>query len=342
MRTDPGRLQPWLEFEPRPAVIEPIFQWLRSRANPGAHHVPSRVEASTTDIASPASPGSGAGLRVREIVRGDFDAIVRLLTRGFPIRSRDYWLRALERLERRPHPQGYPVFGYCLDAAGVPVGVLLLLFAEVASEGEIITRCNVSSWYVEPAYRAFGSLLVKVATKDRAVTYFNITPAPHTWLTVEAQGFSVYCKGQIYAALALSWPLRKTRVDVFSSDRPEGLTTFEVDLLRQHAAFGCLSIVVSVGAMRYPFVFQKHRVKGIVPVYRLIYCRDIDDLGRLAGNIGWFLARQGGLLVRLDANAPVAELVGWYSEKRGRKYAKGPRPPRLGDLAFTEAALFDS
>jgi hypothetical protein len=47
-------------------------------------------------------------------------------------------------------------------------------------------------------------------------------------------------------------------------------------------------------------------------------------------------------LVRFDANRPVPGIVGWYSEKRGRKYAKGPKPPLLGDLAFTEAALFDS
>jgi len=80
----------------------------------------------------------------------------------------------------------------------------------------------------------------------------------------------------------------------------------------------------------------------VLPVYRLLYCRDIADLQHFAGNLGRFLARRGGLLVRFDANAPVPGVIGWYSEKRGRKYAKGPRPPRLGDLAFTEAALFDS
>ena len=89
-------------------------------------------------------------------------------------------------------------------------------------------------------------------------------------------------------------------------------------------------------------MFQKHRVKGTLPIHRLLYCREIGDLTRFAGNLGRFLARRGGLLVRFDANAPVPGLIGWYSEKRGRKYAKGPRSPRLGDLAFTEAALFDS
>jgi len=288
------------------------------------------------------APAPAAKLKVREIREADLGAIAALLNRGFAFRSVDYWLRGLRRHAGRPRPAGYPTFGYCLDHDGAPVGVILLLFAEVRAGTESIVRCNVSSWYVEPSFRAFAPLMVKVATKDPRVTYFNITPAPHTWSTVEAQGFSVYCRGQIYGALALSPPAGHAKVELFSEKAAQGLDDYEADLLRQHASFGCLSLVVRDGAKTSPFVFQKHRVNNIVPVYRLLYCRDIDDLRCFAGNIGRFLARRGGLLVRFDANAPVPGVVGWYSEKRGRKYAKGPTPPRLGDLAFTEAALFDS
>jgi hypothetical protein len=288
------------------------------------------------------APAPAAKLSVREIREADLPAIAALLKRGFAFRSIDYWLRGLARHANRPRPAGYPTFGYCIDHQGVLVGVILLLFSEVRAGAETIIRCNLSSWYVEPSFRAFAPLMVRVATRDKRVTYFNITPAPHTWSTVEAQGFSVYCKGQVYGALALSRPVRDAKVELFSEGATEGLNDYEADLLRQHAAFGCLSVVVREGATVHPFVFQKHRVKNIIPVYRLIYCREISDLKRFAANAGRFLARRGGLLVRFDANSPVPGIVGWYSEKRGRKYAKGPRPPLLGDLAFTEAALFDS
>jgi hypothetical protein len=288
------------------------------------------------------APAPAARLRVREIGEADLGAIAALLHRGFAFRSIVYWLRGLERHANRPRPPAYPTFGYCLDHGGAPVGVILLLFSEAHAGAETIIRCNVSSWYVEPSFRAFAPLMVRAATKDKRVTYFNITPAPHTWSTVEAQGFSIYCKGQVYGALALSRPARQAKVEQFSEEVVEGLDDYETDLLRQHVAFGCLSLVVRDGAKAHPFVFQKHRVKDIFPVYRLIYCREIDDIRRFAGNVGRFLARRGGLLVRFDANAAVPGIVGWYSEKRGRKYAKGPRPPLLGDLAFTEAALFDS
>jgi len=302
----------------------------------------SRHEAGESVDAGTA-PRRGASVRVREIVDADLEAVVALLTRGFSFRDHHYWRRGLQRQAMRPRPDGRPGFGYCLDCDGTPVGVLLLLFAEVLAGAERVIRANVSSWYVEPEFRAFGSLLVRAATRDKTVTYFNITPAPHTWLQVEAQGFSVYCKGQIYAALALSKPVRHATVRPVAEDTPAGLTAFELDLLQQHAAFGCLSVVLRDGDSAYPFVFQKHYVKRLVPVCRLLYCRDMGDLERFAGNIGRFLARHGGaLLVRLDANGSSSRLTGWYSDQRGRKYAKGPHPPRLGDLAFTEAALFDS
>ena len=286
-------------------------------------------------------PAPAAKLKVREIRESDLNAVARLLSQGFGFRSIDYWLRGLECNAKRPRPANYPAFGYCLDHGGGPVGVILLLFSEVRSGAEMVIRCNVSSWYVEPAFRAFAPLMVKVAIKEKNVTYFNITPAPHTWSTVEAQGFSVYCKGQGYCALMLTPPVRGASAQLFSATETAGLDDYEADLLRQHDGFGCLSLVVRDGTDAYPFVFQKHHVKGVVPVFRLLYCRRTADLQRFAGNLGRFLARRGGLLVRFDANAPVSGIVGWYTEKRGRKYVKGPHPPQLGDLAFTEAALFD-
>jgi len=44
--------------------------------------------------------------------------------------------------------------------------------------------------------------------------------------------------------------------------------------------------------------------------------------------------------VLIDANSAVAGLAGLYTEKRGRKYFKGPHPPRLADLTDTELVLY--
>jgi len=43
--------------------------------------------------------------------------------------------------------------------------VLLLIASEAVDD---VRRCNVSSWYVEPEYRVYGTLLVRRALRGRA------------------------------------------------------------------------------------------------------------------------------------------------------------------------------
>jgi hypothetical protein len=281
-----------------------------------------------------------AGVRCRRIVDADLPAVAQLLSRGFRFRSKRYWLRGLKRQADRPRPEGSPPYGYLLDDAGKPVGVVLLFFLSMPSEAGPFLRCNLSSWYVEPDFRSFGSLLISSAIKDKSVTYFNVSPAPHTWPIVEAQGFSMYCRGEMYSFPVLSRPVENVTIEVVTetscaADVPE------CDLLQQHAKFGCVSLVLRRGGESYPFVFQRYRVKRMLPSYRLLYCRDMADFVRFAGSLGRFLLKRGMPLVIVDANAPIPGLVGLYTERRGRKYARGPHIPKLGDLAFSEGVFFD-
>lgn len=282
-----------------------------------------------------------AGIRLRQIAEADVPAIARLLSDGFPARSTTSWLRGLRRMADRPGLDGRPTYGYMLESGGEPVGAILLFFSNAPSVDGVIVRCNVSSWYVRPEFRVFASLLITSTTKDPSVTYFNISAVPNTWSTVEAQGFSVYCKGQMYAFAFLRRPIEGVRIDVFDNTKANSEVP-DRDILGQHSAVGCLSLVVRDKAHSYPFVFQRHHLKQVVPIYRLTYCRDVNEFVRFAGNLGRFLLSRGSVWVQLDANDFVSGLVGWYTEKRGRKYSKGPHAPRLGDLSFTETAFFDS
>ena len=42
-------------------------------------------------------------------------------------------------------PEGYPRYGYLLEVAGNPVGVILLMFSEKIYRGQAAVSCNVSS-----------------------------------------------------------------------------------------------------------------------------------------------------------------------------------------------------
>jgi hypothetical protein len=92
-------------------------------------------------------------IRCREIRTADPDAIADLLMCGFATRSRDHRVCGLQRQSVHDVPEGFPRFGFMLDHEGKPVGVLLLIYTAPSVAGSASFRCNLSSWYAEPAFR---------------------------------------------------------------------------------------------------------------------------------------------------------------------------------------------
>jgi hypothetical protein len=286
------------------------------------------------------------GIRCREITETDIDAVAELLTRGFFGRSRDYWTQGLRRQATREVPGGYPRFGYMLDHDGAPVGVILLLYTSRTVDGETTIYCNLSSWYVDEAFRYFAPMLTKIAQKNKEVTYVNISPASWTCPIIEAQGFNSYCSGLFFSLPALSRVKPGMTVETVGPDARaiEGLSAADVELLTRHARYGCLSLVCrTANGDALPFILQPMRIRrGWIapPAMQLIYCRDVADYVQCAGIIGRLLMRYGKISVILDSNGPVPGLIGLYTQARGRKYFKGPHRPRLADLTDTELVLY--
>jgi hypothetical protein len=284
--------------------------------------------------------------RCREITETDIDAVADLLTRGFVGRSREYWMQGLRRQATCEVPNGYPRFGYMLDHAGMAVGVLLLLYTSRIIDCEALIHCNLSSWYVDPEYRNYATMLTSIAQRHKNVTYFNISPARWTWPIIEAQGFRSYCSGLFFSIPALSRTTAGTTVETISPDTPAiaGVSESEVELLTRHARYGCLSLVCrSATGEAFPFILMPMRIRrGWIspPAMQLIYCRNVADYVQCAGAIGRALIRHGKISVLLDANGPVPGLVGIYTSARGRKYFKGPHRPRLANLTDTELVLY--
>ncbi len=255
-------------------------------------------------------------------------------------------MQGLRRQAAREVPKGYPRFGYILDADGEAVGVLLLLYTSRTSDGELTIRCNLSSWFVDPAFRNFAPLLTRIAQRHPEVTYLNISPATWTWPIIETQGFSSYCSGLFFSVPALSRVKPGTTIEIIFPDTREvaGLADTELELLTRHAGYGCLGLVCRTASGEpFPFILQPLRIRrGWIapPAMQLIYCRDIADYVQCAGAIGRTLLQRGKFSVILDSNGPVPGLAGFFSRARGRKYFKGPHRPRLSDLTDTELVLY--
>jgi hypothetical protein len=281
-------------------------------------------------------------VRARRIEDDDVPAVVDLLARGFPRRPRKFWSGMLAALTDRAVPEGYPRYGYLLESDGAAVGALLLIFSCMCSREGSMLRCNVSSWYVEPRFRSYGSMLVAKALSHKDATYLNVTPAPHTLPILTAQGYSQYCGGTFVALPVLQRGSGRAQIKVVTAGAPapESGDAFEHQLLLDHARYGCVSLWCEADDRAHPFVLRPRLIRGVVPCAQLVYCRDVEDFIRFAGPIGRFLARRGRFVVLVDANGDTPGLIGRYFDGKIPKFFRGPHLPRLGDLAYTETALF--
>jgi hypothetical protein len=230
-----------------------------------------------------------------------------------------------------------------LDAEGTPVGVLLLIFTGQDTQGDPTPMFNVSSWYVQPAFRSHASLLVAVALKRKDAIYLNASPVPHSLPTLKAVGYQPLTVGQMLFAPVLSGGGRGSKVLPVEAMGPRApfADVPELDLLRAHAEQGCLSLVCREDGIDTPIVLLPRRLRrSPLKVAQLIYCRQTGDFVRHAGAIGRYLLGRGYLLALCDANSPIPGLVGRYFAGKAPKFFKGPRAPRINDLSFTEAVIF--
>ena len=287
-------------------------------------------------------PSSVVRVRCRRIIESDLVSVAELLARGFPARSLRFWLRVLARIGERSPPGNLAKYGYLLESDGVPSGVILLIYSVIRTVAGFTTRCNLSSWYVEPRLRCYANAIVWQALKPKDITYLNVTAAPHTRRTIEAQGFTAYSKGVFIAAPILNPRSTGGHGKIVAPDAvPQAaFEPFERELLLDHASYGCVSLWYETAERAYPFVFRPRVVKGCIPCAQLIYCRGLDDFIQFAKPLGQFLALRGRPLVIINSNGPLPGVVGKFLSGRMPKYFKGPHWPRLGDLAYTEAALF--
>jgi len=281
------------------------------------------------------------GLRCRQIDEADIEAVASFLARGFPAHDRGFWRDAFARLTKHEPPPGFPKYGYVLEQDRVVVGAILLICSTLPADGAVTTRCNLSSWYVEPRFRPYAPMLVSQALRDKNVTYINISPAPHTRPIIEAQGFARYCDGIFFAVPLLNGLFDGAEVKILEAHRRPGVAfdPLEQELLLQHRAYGCISFWCATSDRAYGFVFRPSWAKFFIPSAHLIYCADSADFVRFAGPIGRYLARRGRPVVAIDANGPVAGLIGTFRQGNMPKDFKGPKRPRLGDIAYTEYAM---
>ena len=278
----------------------------------------------------------------REITEADIVFLTGFISEGLGY-DRGYFAIVFDQLRRRDAPSGVPKYGYVLESDGHIVGAILLIFSEIPADTGRAIRCHVTSWYVKPEFRLYAPVFYLKALKHKSVTYINISARPGTLEVIKLQGFTKYSSGQVIAPTPINavfgsgthgvevWPFRPD-ADLISVKN-------EHKLLTDHHNFGCIVLCCFVGGEIYPFVFHQRLLKNHIPVAQLIYCRRIEDLAICMRELSKFLVKRGIFAIRIDSNDKIGGVIGTYFDGIEPRYYKGDAPPRLGDLAYTQAVL---
>jgi hypothetical protein len=280
-------------------------------------------------------------LVVREIGVADHATVAAYLGAGIGY-PQGYFDALFATLRAKGAPPGYPQYGYIATIGRRIVGAILLIFSQIDRDGASTIRCHVTSWCVEKRYRPLAASLFARGLKYPDVTYINISAAPEVRPIIEAQGFKEYSRGQYVFSPLVHAPKGPLGAAIQILDwRVEPDATcdpYEAQLMRDHGGYGCLSFWCVHAGRAYPFVFYERTLKTVIPGVQLLYCRSIDSVVRLAGPVSRFLVRRNKIFISVDANGPIAGLVGYYFAGKEPRYFKGVEP-RLGDLAYTQKAM---
>jgi hypothetical protein len=230
--------------------------------------------------------------------------------------------------------------GHVLEADDGIVGVLLTLYRPDRREGEAL--CNLSSWHVDPDYRHLGMMLDRAATRDKAVTYLNISPEAHTRPLIKAMGYASLNEDTLIVLPFLSRPVPGVRIDVYDPLKHDGPLGDRARLARDHAAMGCRVLCAKEADGRLSlFVFQDKPLPGLRKgAAHLIHTEDMQALVRLAGPLGRALAAQGRFVWKIDGAAMPKGLFGVAFKGRSARWAKGAHPPGPNDFAYSELVIF--
>ena len=188
-------------------------------------------------------------------------------------------------------------------------------------------RCNVSSWYVEPAQRGHAAILASMASKLKHVTYINTSAATHNWPILKALGYQLYSQGAVRRRAGAD-ARREGARQALRPWLPRQQHTCRIRVAApQHADAGCDALVFEADDRLVPFVFMRRHIAGLpFAAMQLIYARDTADFAACAGPLGRFFLAHGAPVVICDAPGPVRGLPGIWFRRRGARYYKGPEP----------------
>ncbi|HJS86545.1 MAG TPA: acetoacetate--CoA ligase [Acetobacteraceae bacterium] len=208
---------------------------------------------------APEAKQSGrSGPRIRPAGAQDVDALCAFLVDAF--RAAGIPAAAWRRLFDYPWFGEKPDFGFVLVDGAEIVGFLGTVYARRQTRKGTGIVCNLTSWYIRPAYRGWGTALLAAALRDDSITYTALTPGPLSRKVFKALGFAPLVERRIVMPpLFHPGTLRGPR-PVLSFDPPtvrRFLDERQQRIFDDHAPYDCLQMVLAAGPERAHIVVKR-------------------------------------------------------------------------------------
>jgi hypothetical protein len=276
-------------------------------------------------------------MAIREITDDDLEAVRQLLVEGFPLRSEDYWTKGLANVRSLPRVEGFPRYGYVVDADSAPQGLLLTITSDRGVHG---ARTHFSSWYVREGYRQFALLLFRRALKLENTTFINPSPSERVVPILKTFGFEPYTAGTLMLDLRTAMRGRASHgaVQRLGLGNLADLSERECQIADDHLRMGCEVLRLETDVRAGLLIHRRKWIKHLLPCSQVILA-DPGLIIELAGSVMRALARRGSLLALCDVDQTAKPASGRVFP-RGIRYFKGPAPPAVGDLSYSELAVF--
>jgi hypothetical protein len=276
-------------------------------------------------------------MAIREITEDDLDATRNLLVEGFPLRSRGDWGKGLAHLGSLPPVEGFPRYGYLVDADEEPQGVLLTITTDHGADG---VRTHMGGWYVRERCRHSALLLLREVLELQDTTFVNPAPADHIVRVLELFGFEPYTAGLAVFDLRTAMRRRSSRgvVERLGAGDLADLSESERRIAEDHLRMGCGVLRLETDGRAGLLIHRRKWIKRSLPCSQVIYA-DPHLVLQLAKPVMRALASHGSLLTVFDVDTGIEPAVGRVF-RRGIRYFKGAKAPAVGDLAYSEFAVF--
>lgn len=231
--------------------------------------------------------------------------------------------------------------GWVLNNNGEDQGVMLTLRSERNWRGSSRTLVGLSSWFVQESARHLAVRMLRQIVRERDCVFVDTSPTDSVAKISRLLKMARIGSGTVRMNLGRTALHRdNARLVPFQQFAGQLDDSVLARSLADHHRWGFLIIGVEVDGQTHPLVFERRRLRRIVPAFHLVYAQDLSVVHRARGSLSRRLLAAGGALLDVVDRGEMPAAPGYSRKQFGLNVASADYPETGIDLLNTENSVF--